>query len=278
MPELPEVETVRRGIEKAMCGQMIKAVQINRYDLRVPVPYDFGQQVSARPLSALYRRGKYIILDIDAGAVPVILHLGMSGRVRIFAKAQEYESRPHDHLIFYMSGGGCFAFEDPRRFGMLYLADSPNWQAEKPFLSMGPEPLDAHWSGKDLLDAVKNKKAPMKSILLDQRVVAGLGNIYVCEALYRAGVHPQRLGKDLTRQEANRLVAHIKDVLEDALASGGSTLRDYQHTDGSLGYFQHLFDVYDRADKPCRNKGCGASIRRIVQSGRSTFYCPQCQK
>lgn len=275
MPELPEVETVKAGLENAVLGKRIQSVKINRYDLRVPIPQDFGQMMSGRPIQHIERRGKYIIFHIDD--VRAVLHLGMSGRIRIFDSLEAYEARKHDHVICTMEGGGCFAFEDPRRFGMFYLARDKDWQSEKPFSAMGPEPLST-WSGADLYEAIHHKKTIIKTALLDQRVVAGLGNIYVCEALYSAHVLPTRLCHTITRSEADAIVKESRAVLSRAIDAGGSTLKDYQKTDGSLGYFQYSFSVYDQEDQDCANKSCGAKILRIVQAGRSTFYCPKCQK
>ena len=280
MPELPEVETVMRGLECAVTGKSIKHIQINRYDLRVPIPEDFGQRLTGLSVSSFTRRGKYIAMgmtDPQGPAAHVIVHLGMSGRIRIFDSANAYEPRKHDHIIMHMDGGGCFAYEDPRRFGMVYLSAGADWEGEKPFALMGPEPLGA-WSGADLHQKLSGKKTNIKAALLDQRVVAGLGNIYVCEALYDSGIHPQRACETLSLQEANDLVEASKVVLLKAIKAGGSTLKDYQHTDGSLGYFQHQFSVYDQEGQPCKKKGCGGTIERIVQSGRSTFYCSVCQK
>jgi len=276
MPELPEVETVRCGLEQAVLGSRIESVKINRYDLRVAVPQDFGQSVGGKVIESLTRRGKYIVMHLS-GDICVVLHLGMSGRVRIFEKGNPYEARKHDHLIFYVGDDVCFAFEDPRRFGMVYISEEHNWQNEPPFSKMGPEPLDI-WTGKDLFDALRGKRVNIKSALLDQRIVSGLGNIYVCEALYNAGVHPERPSGSIKRAEADAIVACSRDVLEKAIAAGGSTLKDYQKTDGSLGYFQYQFAVYDQEGEACSNSKCTTTILRIVQSGRSTFYCPTCQK
>ncbi len=276
MPELPEVETVRRGIEGAVLGRRVDAVQINRYDLRVPVQQDFGQQVSGRVIEGLTRRGKYIILEMSGGP-RLVLHLGMSGRVRIFPPEMVYTARPHDHVLFTMEGYTRFVFEDPRRFGMLYYTQSTDWRGEAPFSAMGPEPL-GRWLGEDLARALKGKKTPIKTALLDQRVVAGLANIYVCEALFACGVHPSRPCGGLSLAECSALVAACKNVLNKAIEAGGSTLRDYQHTDGGLGYFQYQFCVYDKEGAACVSSGCDSQIVRIVQAGRSTYYCPACQK
>ena len=275
MPELPEVEIVRRGMERAILDKNIQSVKINRYDLRIPVPQDFGQTVTGKKVEKLSRRGKYIIIDLGGNIVGV-LHLGMSGRVRIFSPDDSYKAEKHDHLVFTMEDGTCFAYEDPRRFGMFYLAAN-DWERQKPFVSMGPEPL-GEWPDDSFFESLQNKKAPIKTVLLDQHVVAGLGNIYVCEALYRAEVDPRRVANTITREEAKKIRAFSRTVLEEAIEVGGSTLKDYQHTDGSLGYFQHRFSVYDQENEECANKKCSAKIERFVQAGRSTFYCPSCQK
>jgi len=276
MPELPEVETVMRGLEQSVLGQRISSVQINRYDLRFPVAEDFGQQVGGQDIRRLHRRGKYIILDFGED-LSGVLHLGMSGRVRIFDTGSEYVARPHDHLIFHLDNGVRFAFEDPRRFGMFLLRARQNWSQEPPFSKMGFEPLEDVWDGQNLYDMISNRKTPIKSALLDQRIVAGLGNIYVCEALFCAKVAPTRICSSITLDEATRTVSCSKKILLRAIEAGGSTLRDFQKIDGSLGYFQYQFSVYDQEGEPCPS-ACGGEIIRIVQSGRSTFYCPSCQK
>lgn len=276
MPELPEVETVMRGLEQSVLGQNISSVQVNRYDLRFPVAEDFGQQVTGCDIRTLHRRGKYIILDFGDD-LSGILHLGMSGRVRIFDAGAEYVARPHDHLIFHLDKGVRFAFEDPRRFGMFLLRSRRDWANEPPFSAMGVEPLEDVWDGQNLFDMISRKKTSIKSALLDQRVVAGLGNIYVCEALFCARVAPTRICSSITLDEATRIVSCSKEILKRAIEAGGSTLRDFQKIDGSLGYFQYQFSVYDQEGQACPS-GCGAEVMRIVQSGRSTFYCPSCQK
>lgn len=275
MPELPEVETVRRGLVRIVIDKHVLRVVVNRFDLRRPVPLDFSSSVVGASLVDIMRRGKYMILVMDSG-VHIVMHLGMSGRVRIYDRHHAYEARKHDHIIFYLDDDVCFVFEDPRRFGMVYVADA-RWYDEKPFSCMGPEPLD-NWSGEDLYDAINTKKGLIKNVLLNQNVVAGLGNIYVCEALYYAKICPQRSAESLSRDECDRLVRASCMVLKDAIKSGGSTLRDYRHTDGGLGYFQHHFKVYGQAGGVCAEKTCHAKIAQITQSGRSTFYCPACQK
>ncbi len=275
MPELPEVEIVKRGMAQAILGKEISNVKINRYDLRVLVNSDFGQMVTGQVIHKLERRGKYIIMHIGKD-IFAVLHLGMSGRIHISGINDNYEEHKHDHIICTMRDGTRFAFEDPRRFGLFYLTREC-WREEKPFAKMGAEPLE-DWTGADLLASLKNKKTPIKTALLDQRVVAGLGNIYVCEALFRAGVCPTRLSNNITKIEAEKIVKYSRAVLEQAIKAGGSTLKDYQHTDGTLGYFQNSFLVYDCEGNKCSNKNCSSNILRIAQAGRSSFYCATCQK
>ncbi len=276
MPELPEVETIMRATSKAMQGQVIKNMQVRRYDLRVLIPQDIGQSLSNRVVEGFTRRGKYMIMHVE-GVRDIIWHLGMSGRVRIYPATDKAEPLKHEHIILTLDNDVRVAYEDPRRFGMFYTASNDDWQLDKPFCDMGAEPLSDAWSAKDLLQKLKNKKSPIKTALLDQRVVAGLGNIYVCEALYSAGISPLRLSDAITRKDAEKIVPLVRDVLKDAIQSGGSSLKDYKHTDGSLGYFQHKFKTYDREGAACPSKSCKGEIMRIVQSGRSTFYCPICQ-
>ncbi len=277
MPELPEVETVRRGIEKAALGKIIKSVQVNRRDLRFPLPENFEKTLAGRKIESLARRGKYALMFLSGGSV-MVLHLGMSGRIHIYGGGDAYSPLKHDHVVFILEDGTRLVFQDPRRFGYILLISREGWQECAPFALMGPEPLGNDFNGPALLARLTGKRTPLKAALLDQNVVAGLGNIYVCEALYRSRLNPERLGESVTDKEAERLVACIRDVLNDAIAAGGSTLRDYQKTDGSLGYFQYSFSVYDREGDVCADKGCGGVIRRIVQAGRSTFYCASCQK
>ncbi|MGH1404301.1 MAG: bifunctional DNA-formamidopyrimidine glycosylase/DNA-(apurinic or apyrimidinic site) lyase [Alphaproteobacteria bacterium] len=276
MPELPEVETVMRGLEKSALNHVVSHVKVNRYDLRVPVPADLGQSVTGGRITKFQRRGKYILVHFDRD-VSLIIHLGMSGRMRIFASAAQYEPRKHDHIIMTMDNDVCIAFEDPRRFGMFYYVGQDQWSRQSPFDRMGPEPLD-NWNADQLHAALDRRKSPIKNALLDQRIVAGLGNIYVCEALHRARISPFCLASDISHHQAEGLIPIICDILKDAIKSGGSTLKDYQHTDGSLGYFQHSFRVYDREGEPCTHKECAGVVERAVQSGRSTFYCSTCQK
>ncbi len=279
MPELPEVETVMGGMRHSICNKLIDRVQVKRRDLRIPVNDDFAQRLTGKVIKSLKRRGKYIIMELEPDNLHIILHLGMSGRIRIFESSnnKDYEPRKHDHIIIRLKDGTIFAFEDPRRFGLMYIASEKDWRKEKPFISMGPEPLE-NWNAQDLLTKLKNKKANIKISLLDQRVVVGLGNIYVCEALYYAGISPLRSANTINEDEAERIVKISKEILEKAIKAGGSTLKDYQHTDGSLGYFQHNFAVYDKENKDCPKPSCKAKIKRITQGGRSSFYCPKCQR
>ncbi|MFN3673381.1 MAG: bifunctional DNA-formamidopyrimidine glycosylase/DNA-(apurinic or apyrimidinic site) lyase [Bosea sp. (in: a-proteobacteria)] len=293
MPELPEVETVRRGLEPAMVGQIIARVELRRPDLRFPLPERFVERLTGRRIEALSRRAKYLIADLDDGAA-LIMHLGMSGRFVVEAPdapalepgafySDVGRHLQHDHVVFHLGSGARVTYNDVRRFGFMDLAPRAELAASRHFLGMGIEPLGNELSGDSLAKLFAGKVAPLKAALLDQRLVAGLGNIYVCEALFRAGLHPQAQAGSLAtatgrpRPAAHRLAAIIREVLEEAVAAGGSTLRDFAHADGSLGYFQHRFRVYDREGEPCTAPGCGSLVKRLVQSGRSTFYCETCQ-
>jgi len=289
MPELPEVETVRLGLAAALKGRRLQRVLAKRDDLRVPFPPDFARRLTGRRVTQLRRRAKYLLLDLDNGET-LVIHLGMSGRLtvhgakaplkpgRFHNKAPEDGSGEgkHDHVVFETDDGTRIVFTDHRRFGLMTLADTGALDSHSLFAGLGPEPLDEAFTPEALSAALKGKRTPIKSALLDQRVVAGLGNIYVCEALFRARISPKRLAASVAGARAARLVPAIKAVLRAALKAGGSSLRDYAKADGELGYFQHHFAVYDREGKPCSN--CGTPIKRIVQAGRSTFYCPNCQK
>jgi len=283
MPELPEVETVRRGISPVMEGEVIAEVQVNRPDLRWPFPDRMAERLKGRHVTAVRRRSKYILCDLDSGET-LLIHLGMSGRILISGDPQgrfvheHPAAEKHDHVVMDMSSGARITYNDPRRFGAMDLLETMTAE-EHPLLSvLGPEPLRNGFNEDQFYEAIKSRNSPMKSVLLDQKVVAGLGNIYVCEALFRAGIDPRRKAKNLSRERADRLVPIIRDVLSEAIEAGGSSLKDYRQADGELGYFQHSFDVYGREDEPCRTVDCEQSIRRITQSGRSTFYCAQCQR
>ncbi len=293
MPELPEVETVRRGLEPAMLGQVFARVEQNRPDLRFPLPENFVARLTGRRIEALSRRAKYLIADLDDGQA-LIMHLGMSGRFVVEA-AGAPPTEPgayyneigrhvvHDHVVFHFASGARVTYNDVRRFGFMDLAPRAELARSRHFDGMGIEPLGNELSGETLARLFAGKSAPLKAALLDQRLVAGLGNIYVCEALFRAGLHPQAGAGSIAtptgrpREAAHRLARIIREVLEEAIVSGGSTLRDFAHADGSLGYFQHRFRVYDREGEACVAPGCGAAVKRLVQSGRSTFYCEACQ-
>lgn len=291
MPELPEVETVKQGLKPALQGHRLTRVQTRRGDLRIPFPPGFVQHLTGRKVARLRRRAKYILADLDNGET-LVIHLGMSGRMTIYehghAKALdgvEGESAtaeeghgPHDHVVFETDAPARIVFTDHRRFGLMTLIETEHLDEHKLFKAIGPEPLDEDFTPASFSASIKGKKTSIKAALLDQRVVAGIGNIYACEALFRAGISPKRKASTVAGERAKRLVPAIKTVLEDAIKAGGSTLRDYKKSDGSLGYFQHSFKVYDREGEPCPKRGCSGTIKRIVQSGRSTFYCPSCQK
>jgi formamidopyrimidine-DNA glycosylase len=293
MPELPEVETVRRGLEPAMAGQRLIAVEQRRKDLRFPFPARFKERLEGQRVTGLSRRAKYLVLHLSSEEA-LIMHLGMSGRftVEMGDKTSKpgdfhYETTgtsPHDHIVFHMENGARITYNDPRRFGFMDLVPSASLSESKHFKAMGIEPLGNELDGPLIQTLFTDKKAPLKAALLDQRLIAGLGNIYVCEALHRSGLSPKRLAGTLSTNRGNMkgkaelLAATIRDVLTEAVQAGGSSLRDYAQTDGSLGYFQHRFRVYDREGEKCPTVSCSGTIERIVQSGRSTFYCKTCQK
>jgi len=291
MPELPEVETVRRGLAPAMEGQRFKRVEVRRRDLRWPLPKDFAGHLEGQKVEGLGRRAKYLLADLSSGEV-LIMHLGMSGSFRISRNGQQLLGDPryfeqakdekHDHVVFHMSNGVTVTFNDPRRFGSMKLVPRAELDEEPLLRGLGPEPLGNEFDAALLAGACAGKKTSLKAALSDQRVVAGLGNIYVCEALFRARLSPKRQASTIAdrngkpNERAEALVHAIKAVLNDAIKAGGSSLRDHRQADGSLGYFQHHFQVYDREGEPC--PACKTPIKRIVQTGRSTFFCPKCQK
>lgn len=294
MPELPEVETVRRGLESVLVGARFDRVEQRRADLRFPFPDRFVERLSGTRVEALARRAKYLLAHMESGEV-LIMHLGMSGRFKVLragANAQKPgeflyeagESARHDHVLFAMSNGATVIYNDARRFGFMDLAQEDKLGAHKLMSGLGVEPLGADLTPGYLAARCKDKRTTLKAALLDQRIIAGLGNIYVCEALYRSGLSPRRMASALATRagratgRAERLVPQIKAVLEDAIEAGGSTLRDYHAPEGDLGYFQHSFAVYGREGMECVRPGCGGTIRRIVQGGRSTFFCPRCQR
>ena len=293
MPELPEVETVRRGLAPAMEGARFAKVEVRRPDLRWPLPRKFAQRLHGQTVTGLGRRAKYLLADLSSGDV-LLMHLGMSGSFHVFETADDkklgtyhHERRrhlAHDHVVFHMSSGSIVTFNDPRRFGSMKLVPRAKLDEEPLLARLGPEPLGNAFDAAMLARACRSKKTSLKAALLDQRIVAGLGNIYVCEALHRARLSPLRLASTIAdrrgapNERAERLVESIKAVLNAAIKDGGSSLRDHKLTDGELGMFQHNFRVYDREGEKCRTPGCRGIIKRIVQNGRSTFYCPVCQK
>jgi len=289
MPELPEVETVRRGLAPAMEGERFDKVEVRRGDLRWPLPRGFAQKLHGKLVEGLGRRAKYLLADLSSGDV-LLMHLGMSGSFRVGKNStpgtyyhERSKSIVHDHIVFHMSNGTTVTFNDPRRFGSMKLVPRARLEQEPLLRALGPEPLGNEFDAAMLAKACAGKKTSLKAALSDQRVVAGLGNIYVCEALFRARLSPKRQASTIAGQNgrpnerSERLVEAIKAVLKDAIEAGGSSLRDHRRADGSLGDFQHNFRVYDREGEPCPGS-CKGKIKRVVQVGRSTFYCPSCQK
>ena len=276
MPELPEVETVRRGLAPVLEGRVLTRVEQRRPDLRWPIPEGFPERLTGRRVVRLERRAKYLLWYLEDETV-LILHLGMSGRVLI-SETRPESLEAHDHIIFTTDAGTVIRFNDARRFGMVDLATADTVFDHKLLAGLGPEPLGNAFSGPSLTAALAGRHTPIKAALLDQRIVSGLGNIYVCEALHMSAVSPLRLATNVGAKRSERLVASIRDVLNDAIKAGGSTLRDHVQPSGELGYFQHRFQVYDREGQPCPKTDCGGTVRRIVQSGRSTFYCTSCQR
>jgi formamidopyrimidine-DNA glycosylase len=293
MPELPEVETVRRGLQPAMEGAKIVKAEARRKDLRFPFQKDFIARLEGQTVTGLGRRAKYLMADLTSGDV-LLMHLGMSGSFRVLngdadkTPGQFYhprsEERAHDHVVFHMSSGASVVFNDPRRFGYMKIIARSALEDEPLLKGLGPEPLGNEFDAAMLARSCANKKTSLKAALLDQRVVAGLGNIYVCEALFRAHLSPKRSASTLSARKnepadhARHLVNAIHSVLNQAIKAGGSSISDHRQTSGELGYFQHSFQVYDREGEKCRTAGCGGIVRRFTQNGRSTFWCPKCQK
>lgn len=296
MPELPEVETVRRGLAPTMEGAQVQRLELRRPDLRFPLPRDFAARVEGRRIAALSRRAKYLLIDLEDGAT-VIAHLGMSGSFRIEAGAaadtpgvfhhERNKDEKHDHVLFHLEraeGPVRVIYNDPRRFGFMDLVNRAELDDYPAFRDLGPEPVGNMLSADYLASRFADRSQPLKSALLDQKVIAGLGNIYVCEALWRSHLSPTRKVSTLVtktgkpKPELTLLAASIREVIADAIEAGGSSLRDHIQTDGTLGYFQHFFRAYDREGRECLTDGCGGTVERIVQSGRSTFYCRRCQK
>jgi formamidopyrimidine-DNA glycosylase len=305
MPELPEVETVRRGLQPVMEGAKILQAEARRKDLRFPFQKDFVARLTGQTVTGLGRRAKYLMADLSSGDV-LLMHLGMSGSFRVQKLGEAHMQRKtpgefhhprgkngvHDHVVFHMSSGADIVFNDPRRFGYMKIIARGALEAEPLLKGLGPEPLGNAFDADMLAQSVAGKKTTLKAALLDQRVVAGLGNIYVCEALYRAHLSPRWQASTLATKtgqrkgvaggeptdHARRLVDAIHAVLNEAINAGGSSLRDHRQTTGELGYFQHSFRVYDREGEPCGTPRCGGVVRRFTQNGRSTFWCPKCQK
>jgi len=293
MPELPEVETVRRGLEPAMSGARFVDAEVRRPDLRFPFPDRLAERLKGRTVTGLGRRAKYLMADLDDGEV-LVMHLGMSGAFRVERDEdaempgvfhhERSKAAAHDHVVFRMSGGATVTYNDPRRFGFMLLVPRAELDEHSFFRDLGVEPVGNRLDAAYIDEAFRGRFMPLKAALLDQKIIAGLGNIYVCEALHRAGLSPRREAGTVSSKRggpgvrAERLAASIRAVIAEAIEAGGSSLRDYTQADGSLGYFQHRFRVYDREGANCPTPGCTGTIRRIVQSGRSTFYCPRCQR
>ena len=296
MPELPEVETVRRGLAPAMEGARLSKVVLNRPDLRFPFPKGFEEKLQGASVKHLGRRAKYLLMHLDNSYV-AIMHLGMSGSFRVevgdgFDMPGAFylprsEAKAHDHVIFDLvgqQGSATVIYNDPRRFGFMDIVHSDGLETSKHFQGMGIEPTSNQLNGDAISTLFKDRQTPLKAALLDQKLIAGLGNIYVCEALWRAGLSPRRKARTIARKDgkaterSETLARHIRDVIAQAIEAGGSSLRDHRQANGELGYFQHRFNVYDQEGKPCAKESCEGSVQRIVQSGRSTFFCPQCQR
>jgi formamidopyrimidine-DNA glycosylase len=292
VPELPEVETVRRGLRPVMVGERFTKVEVRQPRLRWPLPHDFARRLEGNTVTGLHRRAKYLLGDLSSGEV-LLMHLGMSGSFRV---GKHVATRPgrfhhersndlaHDHVVFHMSSGARIAFNDPRRFGFMKLLPRDRLADDPLMRALGPEPLDGGFDATVLARTCAGRKTSLKAALSDQKVIAGLGNIYVCEALHCARLSPKRRASTIATRSgapndrAHQLIEGIRSVLNDAIAAGGSSLRNYRRTDGELGEFQHNFQVYDRESERCPRPGCRGVIKRIVQTGRSTFYCPVCQR
>ena len=280
MPELPEVETVRLGLEKVLVGHRLSEVKIMRPNLRFPFPDGFQDALKNKRVERLNRRGKYLLVELDS-LMTLVAHLGMSGRFKIFPSNPPDIER-HDHVLFEIEGGANVRFNDPRRFGFMDLLETNKLKDSDILKNMGPEPLENEFSGPTLIKRLRGRRSPIKTVLLDQSVVAGLGNIYVSEALFRAGLSPKRLAVNIQISRAEALVLAIRTVLVEAISAGGSSLRDHRQPSGELGYFQHYFSVYGRAGMACPGCVCNiketGGIKKIIQSGRSTFYCARKQR
>ncbi|MGZ6175969.1 MAG: bifunctional DNA-formamidopyrimidine glycosylase/DNA-(apurinic or apyrimidinic site) lyase [Candidatus Binataceae bacterium] len=275
MPELPEVETVCRGLAPLFEGQRFARVTLRRRDLRIPFPKGLAERLRGCRVERVFRRAKYIVMTLDSGDA-LVAHLGMSGSMTVVKGNPPLDA--HDHVVFVMENGTEVRFNDPRRFGLLTITQAAALERHKLFAHLGPDPLEPAFTPESLSAALKGRKTSIKVALLDQRLVVGVGNIYACESLHRAGISPKRKAGTIAGPRAARLVPAIRAVLAQAIAAGGSSLRDHVQPSGELGYFQHSWAVYGREGEPCRRKGCGGTIKRIVQGGRSSFYCPVCQR
>jgi len=280
MPELPEVETVRRGLADVLSGQRFVRVCVRRPDLRFPIPRDFQARLTDRKVASVDRRAKFLLIRMEGGLV-LLCHLGMSGSFR-FSCGDQASPLLHDHIVLQTESGVTLTYHDPRRFGFVDLLASEQLSTHPMLAKLGPEPLERQFTGPYLSAQLAGRDTPIKSAILDQRVVAGMGNIYACESLFRAGISPRRAAATVKEKRAARLVTAIRDVLAEAIAAGGSSLRDHRQPSGELGYFQHRFSVYGHAGQPCPECTCdlanGGGVRRIVQGGRSTFYCAKRQR
>ena len=279
MPELPEVETVRKGLERNLKGLQITKIVTNREGLRFPFPKNLSSAAKKQVLS-IERRAKYLLIHLSDG-LTILGHLGMSGSIQFFPK-DEYTPQKHDHVLFSLSNGTLMVYNDPRRFGVIDLVHTKKAHRHRLLNHLGPEPLSEDWNEKTFAKALRNKKGPIKTTILNQKVVVGIGNIYACEALFMSGISPLSSAQSITAKtrpgvKVERLVSEVKKIIELAIEAGGSTLKDFQDVDGHAGAFSNQFKVYDREGKQCMRKGCNGNIKRIVQSGRSTFYCPACQ-
>lgn len=276
MPELPEVETTGRGIAAELLGQRIVKLEQHRRDLRHALPKDLAKKLEGRKLVAVDRRAKYLLLRLDDGN-SILLHLGMSGRM-VISKHDDGKRDRHDHVVFIFGNGAVMRFNDARRFGMLDLVKTGEENRHKLLRHIGPEPLDKAFTAEVLAQRLKGRKAAIKLALLDQRIVAGIGNIYACEALYDAGINPKKPAGKVSAEKLALLVPAVKKVLKAAIKAGGSSLRDYKQTSGELGYFQTRFSVYDREGQACLRCKPASAVQRFTQGGRSTFHCPKCQR
>ena len=283
MPELPEVETVLRGISPFMEGNEIEYAEVNRPDLRKPFPINLAKRLKNRKINFLHRRSKYILIDLSDGET-LLMHLGMSGRILISQNVtgnfhhNSSHTQKHDHFILHLKDNHMVTFNDPRRFGVIDLLETKSLEISSMLSHIGPEPLSNRFNEEYFINVMRGKKTNIKSALLDQRLVAGLGNIYACEALFRAGISPKRQAFSISHKRLGFLVPIIKEILTEAISSGGSSLRDFRNSAGGLGYFQHRFEVYGRENQNCCNKQCTRKIKRIIQAGRSSFYCSNCQR